>query len=163
MTTQRMEIVELATLRPWNQNPRKHGPGDLKPLERSLKEFGWGAPIVAQAGTNRILAGHGRYQAALNLGLTHAPAVFMDVDDQKAAAYTVADNRLAENSSWGWAELKNVLSDLNDGEFDLTLTGFGESDLQSLVDGEVPETHAEEPQHAGGTWKCPQCGYEGER
>ena len=44
-------------------------------------------------------------------------------------AYIIADNKLAENAGWDPEMLRLELGDLKLAGFDLTLTGFGELEL----------------------------------
>lgn len=66
---------------PWEKNPRKNDAAVDK-VAQSIQELGFGAPIVAQAGTNRIIAGHTRWKAAQKLGLDEAlVGILDDLDD----------------------------------------------------------------------------------
>ena len=56
--------------------------------------------------TNQIVAGHGRYEAALVLGLETIPVITLDhPTEAQARGYLLADNKLAERSSWDDASL----------------------------------------------------------
>jgi hypothetical protein len=106
--------LHVDELRPNPRNPRKHGPEVLK-LARTILRTTWGAPIVVQARSHRIIGGHGRLEAAREIlagievdgelrgGSGHlfssdAPAPGMvpvrvvDVSDAEADAMTLADN-----------------------------------------------------------------------
>lgn len=130
--------VSISDLKPFEGNPKKHG-DDIPALVKSIEEYGWTNPILVQKGTNRIIAGHGRLLAAKEAGLEKVPVIFLGLDDKKAMAYTVADNKLAEKSQWDFPALKDLLVSLDDGEFDLTLTGFDEAELKKLIDYEGKE------------------------
>lgn len=125
-----VKTVDISTLKPWEGNPRLHG-DDVQDLVRSIEHFGFTNPILVQSGTNRIIAGHGRYLASKRKGLKTVPVIELDFDDDKAAAYTVADNKLAEKSTWDKALLKKVL----DGMSDVNITGFSEDEFKAMVDG----------------------------
>ena len=113
--------MRVRDLRPWGENPREHGQDQLERLQKSLDQFGLAALPVVQAGTLRILAGHGRVQALIDAGHGDEliPVVVLDVDDDGAAAYTVADNRLAEVSEWNPLQLRDVLGELDNGAQDM--------------------------------------------
>ena len=51
--------LHIDELRPNPRNPRIHGP-DIERLARTILRTTWGAPIIAQASTRRIIGGHGR-------------------------------------------------------------------------------------------------------
>lgn len=137
----KIETVKLSELKPWPGNPRAHGP-DVDALVRSVETFGWTNPILVQRGTNRVIAGHGRLLAAKKAGLKEVPVIFLDLNDQQADAYTIADNRLAENSEWDEGKLKEILIALDDGAFDIGLTGFDRKALDKMIDAEG-ETQAD--------------------
>ncbi len=130
--------VPLDKLKVFEKNPREHGE-DIPALVASIKRFGWTNPILVQKGTMRIIAGHGRALAALKAGLKEVPVVELELSEQDATACTIADNKLAEKSAWHIPNLKELLVQLDDGEFDLSLTGFSEDELQKLIDWQPPQ------------------------
>ena len=63
--------VDPRTLVPHPQNPRvKHA---ITKIQKSIEEFGFVNPVLVQKGTNRIIAGHGRVQAAIRGGGVRGP------------------------------------------------------------------------------------------
>jgi ParB-like chromosome segregation protein Spo0J len=59
-------------LKPWPGNPRMHADKQLAALKASITTFGFTTPVlVDEAGV--ILDGHGRVQAAKELGLSKLP------------------------------------------------------------------------------------------
>jgi ParB-like chromosome segregation protein Spo0J len=125
-----LEKVSPESLVGWEQNPRMHG--DIEELMHSIGAFGWTTPILAQRGTNRVIAGHRRVQAALKRKLKAVPVIFFEFDDTQAAAYTVADNALAEQSKWDFSKLHEILDDLKIEGFDMDLTGLDELTIESF-------------------------------
>jgi ParB-like chromosome segregation protein Spo0J len=76
-----------------------------------------------------IIKGHGRYLAAKELGLKTVPVVIADyLTPAQVRAARIADNKLAE-SEWFPELLALELKALQEMEFDLSLTGFGEEEL----------------------------------
>ena len=109
--------LPLDELRPNPRNPRLHG-AEVERLARTILRTTWGAPILAQRSTLRIIGGHGRLEAARRImvgveidgilrgGPEHrfdrdapAPGVvpvrLVDVSDAEADAMTLADNARA--------------------------------------------------------------------
>ena len=99
------------------KNPRRHG-AEVARLARTIVRTTWGAPIIAQASTHRIIGGHGRLEAARLImagievdgiargGADHrfdrsapapglVPVRLVDVSDAEADAMTLADNAVA--------------------------------------------------------------------
>ena len=66
---------------------------------RSIEAFGFNAPILVDSG-NRVVAGHGRLEAAKLLGIAEAPVIRLEhLSEQQAKAYMLADNKLTDRSS----------------------------------------------------------------
>ena len=128
-TTTRMEMHPVAELIPYARNAREHSEEQIQQLRASIREFGFVAPLLIDAQSN-ILAGHGRLMAAKAEGFTEVPCVLVEhLTDTQRRAYILADNRLAEQASWNDELVSLELQDLKEAGFDLTLTGFDESDI----------------------------------
>jgi len=125
--------VPIGKLQPLDGNPRKISEKGLEKLQRSIEEFGFVNPILAQRGTNMIIAGHQRLKAAQAAGLAEVPVVWLDMDDVTAKAYNIADNRLQDESEWDFTPLADILAELDTGAFDLTLTGFDDDELEQMM------------------------------
>ena len=121
--------ADLATLRDHPRNPRR---GDDDAVAGSLDANGWYGVIVAQTSTRRILAGHTRRRTLQAGGVTHAPVVWVDVDDDRAEAILLADNRTAELAAWDLDGLAAILGDRAATVSGLAGTGFTVDDLLVL-------------------------------
>jgi ParB-like chromosome segregation protein Spo0J len=118
-----------ADLIPYARNAKKHDDAQIAAIAGSIKEFGFNNPVLIDGGGG-IIAGHGRVQAALKLGMTEVPCIVLDhLTDTQRRAYILADNKLAEIGG-GWDEdlLSLELAELA-GEIDLTLAGFEDVDI----------------------------------
>jgi DNA modification methylase len=129
-----MQIKEVAVdkLIPYAKNSRTHSPEQVAQIAASIKEFGFRNPILVDG--VGIIAGHGRLMAALKIGLDKVPTI--DCSDMTASqkkAYIIADNKLAMNAGWDMDFLKLELQELEDADFDLTLTGFDDKELDALL------------------------------
>ena len=86
----------------------------MRAIARSIDAFGFNAPILVDK-TSQIVAGHGRYEAARFLGLERIPVISLDhLTEAQARAYLLADNKLAERSSWDDASLALQLKELSE-------------------------------------------------
>ena len=65
--------------------------------------------------------------------MTHVPVIFLDMNDKDATAYTVADNKLAELSTWDDSALQAMLADLKLQNYDMSLMGFSPEELNELL------------------------------
>lgn len=114
-----------ADLIPYVNNAKTHGAKQIDAIAASIKEFGFNAPILTD-GDSGLVAGHGRREAAIKLGLKQVPTVDLShLSEAQKKAYILADNRLGEiDTSWDM-ELVNIeLDALADMDFDIELTGF---------------------------------------
>lgn len=153
--------VPIQSITPYARNPRKNA-GAVAQVKASLKEYGWRQPIVVDA-ERVILAGHTRYQAALELGMTDVPVhVAEGLTPAQAKAYRIMDNRSHEQAELDMDLLALEMEDLKGMEFDLELTGFGEDELFLNRSNGVPESSAKEinPDDYELNTKCPRCGFE---
>ena len=145
-----MEIktLPISTLRPHPENPRVHPDSAIDKLVLSLNEYGFTNPILISE-DNYILAGHARLKAAQRAGLKEVPCIILPLKGNKAKAYMIADNRLQEETDWDFSKLADLLTNLDTGEFNMEITGFDLSEIESLITGEkaglTPDDEIPEP------------------
>lgn len=122
-------LMEIEELNPHEKNARRHPEGQIVALARAIEEWGWTVPIlIDEDGT--VLAGHGRLEAAKRLGLECVPVIVAkDWPEEKKRAYIIADNQLADASSWNSVILREELGAIAGAGWDLNLVGFDESAL----------------------------------
>lgn len=155
-------FVHYTALTRWSNNPRNNADAVL-PVVESIDANGWGAPIVAQASTDRIIAGDTRWQAAEFLAthikgddgewrertdddgpwqLADAPKPGMvpvrrhECDDRTADRMALADNRTGENAAWAEGALTDIMNGWReDAEDDSWLygTGFGIDEADAIT------------------------------
>jgi DNA modification methylase len=117
-----------------SSNPRQHSRKQITQIAKSIATFGFNVPILVDSEL-KIIAGHGRALAAQELGLDEIPTISLDhLTDAQVRAFTIADNRLTETSSWNDRLLAEQLKDLSllDLDFSLDVIGFdmGEIDFR---------------------------------
>lgn len=123
----------IANLKPFPGNPRIHPDSEIQMLIKNIRHFGWTNPVLVQEGTNNVIAGHGRIQAAKKMKRKTVPVLVWKVNDQDALAHMVADNRLGALSGWDIPKLKDILGDLEGNSFDIELTGFTDVNVDTLL------------------------------
>ncbi|WP_418968461.1 site-specific DNA-methyltransferase [Alloscardovia omnicolens] len=134
MDTTKFELVAIDKLIPYARNARTHSPEQIRQLRSSLREFGFVSPAVIDTNYT-ILVGHGRVAAAREEGYTSVPCVFAEnLTDAQKRAYILADNRLALNAGWDEELLTVEIADLDADAFDLSLLGFDDDEILSLLD-----------------------------
>jgi DNA modification methylase len=129
----RIEKIPVTKIKPAKYNPRK----DLKPgdpayekLKRSMTEFGYVEPIIWNEETGNIVGGHQRYKILLEEGHTEVECVVVKLPADKEKALNVALNKVT--GDWEVKALTELLNDLNEQDFDLTLTGFDAAEIEDL-------------------------------
>lgn len=116
--------VRTQVLVPYDKNAKIHTPEQVRKIADSIKRFGFLNPILADD-QNRVLAGHGRLQAAKLLGLEEVPVLYISgLTEAEKRAYTLADNRLAELAAWDPELVRIELEELQALNFDIDITGF---------------------------------------
>jgi len=126
----RRERVRVEAVRPDPSNLRKHDDRQIELVAASLARWKQQKPIVID-GAGVVIAGHGVLEAARRLGWTHIDAVRSDLAGVERVLYAIADNRLAELSSWDDQSLAAVLTELD--AADLDTLGFTAEDLAALT------------------------------
>jgi DNA modification methylase len=136
---------KLAELIPYKNNPRRHNRKQIKALARSLERHGWTNPIIIDGG-DEIIAGHGRYQAAMLLEMVEVPTIMLaDMSKADKRAYVIADNKLAELSGWDRDLLRSEFNGLIEIGYEIELTGFPTFEVDNVLNVGAEETEADEP------------------
>jgi DNA modification methylase len=131
-------------LKPRAKNPRTHTPRQIKQIAASIQEFGFINPVLVD-GSDGIVAGHARVEAAISVGMTDVPTVRVDhLSPAQIRAYVIADNRLAEKAGWDRELLALELQELSvEPNFDVTVTGFDTAEIDILI-SEASDTEPDE-------------------
>src|SRR5690349_8004190 len=95
-----LEHLPVAGLKAWQGNARTHSRKQIRQIADSIRQFGFTNPLLVDH-DNRILAGHGRAEAAKLLGLSVIPCLRIEnMSEAEKRAYVIADNKLALNAGW---------------------------------------------------------------
>ncbi|MGZ9059748.1 MAG: ParB/Srx family N-terminal domain-containing protein, partial [Burkholderiaceae bacterium] len=131
-----VEHLPLARLIPYVRNARTHDDDQVAKIAASIVEFGWLNPVLIDDACN-VIAGHGRLLAAQKLGLPVIRAAHLT--PAQVRAYRLLDNRLVELGGWNEellaGELTAELDRLKEDGVDLDPLGFGQDELDRLLDG----------------------------
>lgn len=133
----KVEYRKLTEIEPYGKNAKKHTDKQVLQIADSIKTFGFNQPLVVDT-NGVIIVGHGRYAAASYLDMKEVPVMVLDIPEEQAKAYRLADNKLNE-SDWDMglviAELKELSLPMVD------LTGFSRKLVVTLDDhdDDVPE------------------------
>lgn len=134
-----IEIWDISRLIPYARNSRTHSDAQISQLAASIKEWGWTVPILIDE-TGMIIAGHGRLAAAQKLNYKQVPVVIAsNWSEEKKRAYVIADNKLALNAGWDTELLALEIQELKATDFNLSILGFTDEELNNLIPINVTE------------------------
>lgn len=129
----KLETLPVDSLVPYARNARTHSPEQVAAVARSIQRFGFTNPVLIDA-EGGIVAGHGRVLAAKSLGVGSVPCLRVGwLSEAEKRAYVLADNKLAELAGWDDELLAGELRALQADDFDLSLTGFAQEELDDLL------------------------------
>lgn len=150
-----IEYVKPSELVPYENNAKLHPAEQIEQIKESIRDFGFNDPIAVWK-DNKVIEGHGRLIASIELGLDEVPIIRLDnLTNDERKAYTLVHNKLTMNSGFDFAtldlELEDIDIDMSKFGFDTELEGFNADDF--FEDAEPKE---KEPK----TVTCPNCGEE---
>lgn len=123
---EKIEIVLIDSLIPHPKNNNNHPEAQIEQLIEIIKYSGFRNPIVAQAGTNLVVCGHARLEAARRLGLEKVPVIFEEFDSEaQLYAHMTADNALATQSEIDRSKINQEIPDFGP-DFDIRTLGFSD-------------------------------------
>jgi len=140
----KVKIWPIDRFVPYPRNPGKNSAA-VDRMCASMREFGFKIPIFARS-DGEVVDGHPRLKAARKLNITEIPVILCD----EWTPTQVKASRLIVNRSVTWADwdeeaLALGLQDLQEADFDLSLTGFEDlksgrlHDAQDATDGLTDE------------------------
>ncbi|MFD7450358.1 hypothetical protein [Kitasatospora sp. NPDC059827] len=144
-----IDYMPLDEIRPAARNPKGH---DDDGLDRSVEQFDFTEPGLLDERTDRLVAGHGRYETLARRrdagkaapegvvvtadGTWTVPVVrgWASRDDAHAEAYLIASNHLTTVGGWDGDGLAAMLSDLEQVDPALfAATGFDHAQIDALL------------------------------
>ena len=131
-----MEILSIPVkeINPAAYNPRKDlQPGDpeYEKLKKSILEFDMVEPLVWNRKTGNLVGGHQRLKILIELGIDKVDVSVVELSPVKEKALNIALNKI--QGEWDFPKLKDLLEELDTGEFDIEITGFDDAEIEDLV------------------------------
>lgn len=154
-------VKKVSDLIPYARNARTHSDVQINQLVSSFREWGFTNPVLIDEQDN-IIAGHGRVLAASKAGMDQVPVVVVEgLTEAKRKALVLADNKLALNAGWDIDMLSAELEELGEADFDLSLIGFDDKELNALLtdasgsesEDEVPDAPETPVTQLGDIWQ----------
>jgi ParB-like chromosome segregation protein Spo0J len=150
-----------SNLKPYHRNAKQHSMEQVAELAKSILNFGFDQPIVISP-TYEIIKGHGRWQAAIKLGMTEVPVIIRDdLTEDSIRLSRLADNDVV-GLEWDNDTLVGELTEIKDAGFDMDLACVEESEYENLLSAAVSSSIS-----VGDVilppiktkYDCPKCGY----
>ena len=130
--SQLIEMWPIERLREYPRNPRKND-GAVDRMCESIREFGFKIPCLVR-GDGETVDGHLRLKAARKLGLTEIPVILCDEwTPAQVKAFRLMVNRSVTWADWDETALAMELEEIQEMDFDLSLTGFDPGEIDGLL------------------------------
>jgi DNA modification methylase len=114
------------------RNPRKNDTV-VDRMCSSIREFGFKIPVLARS-DGEVVDGHLRLKAARKLGINEVPVILCDEwTPQQVKAFRLMVNRSVTWADWDEELLSLELQELNEADFDMSLTGFDPGEIDGLL------------------------------
>jgi len=110
-----MKIIKIGIndIKEYNKNPRINEDA-VDYVLKSIKNYGYLNPILIDK-NNIIVSGHTRYKALIKLGVKEVEVIRIeDLTEKQVKAFRIADNKVAEISSWDNLKLVEELKSLEE-------------------------------------------------
>lgn len=140
----KIELRPVASLKPALRNARTHSEEQIAQIASSIAQFGFLNPVLIDA-EGRVVAGHGRVEAAKRLGLDEVPTLCLaHLTKAELRTYALADNKIAQNAGWNADDLRIELSELlaMELDFEIEMTGFNTGEIEVILDGSQMDEEA---------------------
>lgn len=118
-----LQMIDINSIVLKLKSLRKHSKKQLQKLKNAINKVGYVNPVLLDEKHN-IIAGELRLLAAKELGFTQIPAILLEnLTEEETDAIRILDNRIAEDSEWNFANLKEEIEKLM--KFDITFEDLG--------------------------------------
>ena len=129
----KIELVDVGSLHGYERNAREHSDKQIAQIAASIQQFGFTNPILVN-GDLMVIAGHGRLAAAKLAGIQTVPVIrLLHLSEAQQRALILADNKIAQNSTWNAEMLRAKVQALSSIEFDIAGLGFDAGEIADLL------------------------------
>ena len=156
-----IKLVEIESITPNPENNNRHSIEQIKKLEKGIKHNGFRVPLIISNRSGFLISGHGRLQAASNIGMTHVPVVFQDFKNEaEEYQFLTFDNEIAR---WAQLDLQAVHLKLEELDIEEDLLGIENFKVDFLEPEDLSDKNKEiDTDNFGNDLEhtCPKCGFE---
>ena len=126
--------INIGKLNATAYNPRVNlTPSDIEyqKLAKSIDEFGYIDPIIWNEQTGNVVGGHQRLKILIEQGMTEIHVSVVCLPEDKEKALNLALNKV--QGDWDKDGLASLLSEINDMDFDISITGFDPEEVDKIL------------------------------
>ena len=139
--SEKIEMVDVDSIVPNPKNANRHSVEQIKRLEKLIENLGFRNPLIISNRTGFLVAGHGRLEAARNLGMKQVPVIKQDFDNEaQEYAYLISDNEIARWAELDFQSVYDNIKDIDIGDIDL----LGIEDFSLFDFGQIEEDEVEQ-------------------
>ena len=133
----KLEKINIDKIRMYDNNAKEHPNWQIEQIKNSIQEFGFNDPIAIDE-NNIIIEGHGRYLALKELDYKEIEVIRLKhLSEEQKTAYMIAHNKLTMNTEFDIEALKYEINKLETVDFDLSILGFDEAELQEIMEDDI--------------------------
>lgn len=120
----RLESRRIDTLLPYEANAKRHSPDDVRLIAASIQKWGFRDPIGVLP-NGEIVEGHGRFQAAISIGMEEVPVLVLEgLTQDQADLYRIAHNKITLLGNFNFGALATEMRELLGQEITFEQMGF---------------------------------------
>lgn len=135
----KIEYVPIDSIKPYKRNAKIHTQTQIEHIKKSIQEFQFQDPIGVW--NNEVVEGHGRLEAAKQLGMKTVPIIRLDnLSDEQRRAYGLIHNKLSMDTGF---DLDTISTELYEGITNIDMREFGfDFSIDDFDFAEVDETNS---------------------
>lgn len=163
----KIERISIDKINPALYNPRvdlKPGDDEYERIKKSIDDFGLVEVLVWNKHNGILISGHQRLKILKARGDTKIPVSVVNiVDEKKEKALNIILNNDRVAGGWDFTKLADLLMELDDGQFDMDMTGFSEEEREDIATYTPPDNRGDvkvRKAYVRNSIKCPECGHE---
>lgn len=153
-----IKLVPVTDIKPHPRNANKHSKDQIERLAKIIEYSGFRQPLVVSNLSGLLISGHGRLEAAVQLGMNEVPVIFEDFENEDMELQHLT----ADNATASWAELDlsivNQLVPELGPDFDLDMLGIKDfvlepADKEGLTDPDSVPSNVDTRVKLGDVWR----------
>lgn len=132
-----IKMVDVEAIVPNPKNANRHSIEQIERLTKLIKYQGFRNPLIVSNRTGFLVVGHGRLEAAINLGMKQVPVIKQDFENEaQEYAYLVSDNEIAR---WSELDKQSVFENMETLDLDIEMLGIENFEDIDPMEVDLPE------------------------